>query len=123
MNKNSEEGSLPKITFYNKIGSTFRQVHVDGAFGGISPKGLLNLNFFSERFAIPKQTEYVIKEDNSLDKIKDSDDSKEGVIREYEFGVLLNLEAAKRLEVLLQETIKELEKLENNNANPKDTEE
>ena len=116
MEKNSNKGDSQKITFYNKLVPNFRQVHVDGAFGGVSPKGLLNLNFFSERFAIPRETEYLVKNEKTLEKIKDSEDSKQGIIREYEFGIFLNLETAKRLQILLQEKIKELENLGNDNA-------
>lgn len=114
----SEEKELvnngESILFHNKISPNFKQVHVDGALGGLTPKGLLNFNFFSERFTIPKATEYrVVGEGSQLEKIKDSEDSKDGIIREYEFGVYLTLDTAKSLVSLISTKILELEKIRN----------
>ena len=40
-----------QIIFYNKISPNFKEIHVDGAFGGVTPKGDMNLNFYAERLS------------------------------------------------------------------------
>jgi hypothetical protein len=102
------------LTFHNKISSNFRQVHVDGAYGGLTPPGFINLNFYGERFPIPKSSEYELKDDFSLgDKISDSGDSKTGIVREYEFGIYFDLKTAISIRNFLNERITELENIQN----------
>jgi hypothetical protein len=101
-----------RITIHNKINQGFRQIHIDGALGGITPKGLINLNFFAERFPIPKSTDFEIdKETKTLKRIEDSNDTKEGIIREYEFGVYMNIETAKNILSWLQIKVDEYNNL------------
>lgn len=102
----------PDIEIHNKISGTYRQVHVDGAYGGITPRGLLNLSFFAERVPIPKSTEFKLTDRGQVgDLIKNSADSKEGVLREFEFGIYFNIDVAKALVVLLSDKINQLEGL------------
>lgn len=100
-----------KITFYNKISANFREIHVDGAYGGLTPRGLINLNFFAERFPIPKSSDFKVTGQSITEKIKDSDDSKEGIIREYEFGVYMDINTCKMIINLLTTKVIELENL------------
>jgi len=92
------------VTIFNKISNNFRELHVDGAYGGMTPQGLCNINFYAERLAIPKATDYKI-EDRKLIKISDSPDSKKGIIREFETGVYMTFESAKELHRWLGEQI------------------
>jgi hypothetical protein len=110
------ESNKPKsITIYNKISNSFRELHVDGAYGGITPKGQFNINFYAERLAIPKSSDFSL-EDNRLVKISDSDDSKKGIIREFETGIYMTLETAKEIHTWLGE---QLSKIEESNKNSK----
>jgi hypothetical protein len=103
------------VTFHNKVNPNFRQIHVDGAFGGITPPGFINMSFYAERFPMPKSTNYLINENNTLgEKVEDSRDSKTGVIREYEFGIYCDLKTAINIRNFLNDRILELE-----NQNPK----
>jgi|APGre2960657468_1045069.scaffolds.fasta_scaffold17883_4 hypothetical protein len=102
-----------KITFHNKISPQFRSIHVDGAFGGLSPRGLININFFSERFTIPKSTDFEVNGSAIGNKISDSPDSKDGVIREYDLGVYMDVEVAKKIIELLVAKVKEHDNLKN----------
>lgn len=105
------------ITFHNKISQNFREVHVDGAFGSITPPGFVNLNFYAERLPIPKATDYTINDNNTLgEKVNDSNDSKTGVVREYEFGIYCDLKTAINIRNFLSERITELEKALNPNV-------
>ncbi|HEY8780110.1 MAG TPA: hypothetical protein VIM16_00705 [Mucilaginibacter sp.] len=104
----------PAITFHNKISQNFRQVHVDGAYGGITPPGYINLSFYGERQPIPKSTDYSLNDNNALEKVKDNSDSKKGIVREYEFGIYCDLKTAINIRDFLTDRISELEK----NLNP-----
>lgn len=100
---------LPKsIIIHNIKSSGFRQIHVDGAHGGITPTGMININFFSHRNAIPKGTEFEINENGSLgNPIQDFDDSKVGLVREFEFGTYMDLNTCINLRDFLDKKIEE----------------
>jgi hypothetical protein len=93
--------TIPQITIHNKFASGYRQIHVDGAFGGITPRGLINLSFFAERVPIPKSSDFKIENNAIGALIENSADSKNGVLREYEFGVYMNPEVAKSIITML----------------------
>ncbi|MCB9046364.1 MAG: hypothetical protein H6550_09510 [Chitinophagales bacterium] len=108
--KASKNIQVPKVlTYHNKISPNYRALHVDGAYGGVTPKGFINLSFYSERFPIPKSTDFKIDEKTkSISKIKDSDDSKDGILKEYEFGIYMDLETTKKIVKFLNDKIVEL---------------
>ena len=97
------------IAFHNKISPAFQQVHVDGAIGGVTPRGKININFFAERFPIPKSAVFEVEANTLGKKIADSEDSKVGIIREYHFGVYMDLDTAKSLSNWLVSKIGEFE--------------
>ena len=107
------------FTVHNKISSNFRELHVDGAYGGITPRGLINLNFYAEKFPIPKSSNFkIIPGSNSVETIENSSESNSGIIREYEIGVYLDINVAKNIVEFLKNKISELEQLnEQTNAN------
>lgn len=114
MAKKAEKDNVGTIEFHNKISPNFRSIHADGAYGGITSKGLINLNFFAERFAIPKSTIFEIDPESNGGigaKIKDSHDSKTGIVRDYEVGIFLDLETTKKIRNLLDIKISELENI------------
>lgn len=122
--KVSHTSSAPQqdtITFYNKLSPNYRSVHADGAYGGITPKGFISISFFSERQAIPRSSVYTFDhEEKTVTKLNDSEDSKDGIIREYDFGAYMNLDTAKQLIELLSHKVNELEiylKSQDNDAN------
>lgn len=95
------------IIIHNLKNANFRQVHVDGAHGGITPSGYINLNFYSQRGVIPKGTEFAIEKGQISEPIKDIDGSKTGIIREFEFGVYMDINACENLKVFLERKIEE----------------
>jgi len=97
------------IEVHNKISPLFQQISIDGAFGGITPQGKINLNFFAERLPIPKSSIFEISGNKTAKKISDSPDSKKGIIREYSFGVYMNLNTAKGISLWLQEQVEKME--------------
>lgn len=111
---------IQKVTIHNKLSASFREIHVDGAYGGFTPRGLFNLNFFAERAPIPKSAEFELKPDNTLSiSGTPSNDSKTGILREYEFGIYMDINVAKTMVELMQKAIGEYENLIAQVNNPK----
>lgn len=109
MKSGTTNNKKKKVTVFNKISAGFRELHIDGAYGGITPQGQFNMNFFAERLAIPKSTEFEV-ENNKLKKVADSADSKDGIIREFETGVYMNIETARDIHKWLGDTLSAFDK-------------
>ena len=101
-----------EIVFHYIKSNHFRVVHADGVWGGVTPRGLVQINFYSERQPIPKQTVHGINEDQTLgDEIQDQRVTREGVVREIEFGAVMDLRAAKSLRDWLDKKLQVVEDL------------
>jgi hypothetical protein len=95
---------------YHKA-NLFRVVHADGVYGGTSPRLQLFIAFYNERFPIPQVLTYETSASGAPEcEIIDARESKEGLFREVEVGVVLDLNAAKGFAVWLNEQVAELEK-------------
>lgn len=111
MDTNDENPGLKSVVIHNKISPIYRELHIDGAHGGLTPKGMLNLSFYAERHAIPKSTEYALNDNFTLGEvIANSDDSKKGIVREYEFGVYMDIKSAEELRNFLDLQIQQFRK-------------
>jgi len=107
----SESTQPKKLRVEYLKSSAFRIIHADGALGGTSPRLELFITFYSERFPIPKVLTYEPTSTNSPGReIMEERESKEGIIREVEVGVMLDLPAAKAFASWLNEKVAELEK-------------
>ena len=101
-----------QITIHNIKSNQYRQIHSDGASAGITPSGLININFYSHRNVIPKGTTFELQEDGRLGKLLGiTKDSKNGIVREYDFGVHMDINTCKSIRDLMDEKIKEYENL------------
>jgi hypothetical protein len=89
--------------------SLYREIHVDGALGGVTPRGKININFYAERLVIPRSETYNFEPGRLGDRIGVSADSKKGVMREIEFGIYVDLDTAKQLHKWLENKIISLE--------------
>ncbi len=81
------------IKFNYQKTNEYRNHHVDGAYGGLTPKGYISMLFFSERHVLPKIVE---KEIDSAGKTINEKiiEAKEGIIREVETGITFDLGTA-----------------------------
>jgi hypothetical protein len=86
----------------------FRVIHVEGVFGGNSPRGLINMAVFNERWPIPKQITHEFKEGKSGDEIERA--SRDAVVREVEAQLVMNVQTAKIICKWLQGKIDDIEK-------------
>jgi hypothetical protein len=100
-----------KLRIEYQKSQSFRVIHSDGAYGGTSPRLQLFIAFYSERFPIPKVLTYETDAAGApREEIVAERESKEGVIREVEVGITMDLNAAKGFAAWLNERVSELEK-------------
>ena len=85
----------------------FRSVHVDGVLGGVTPNGSIHLAVFSERSPIPQKAEMKITEGRLGDTVHS--EGKEGIVREMDVDLFMNLPVARELRDWLSTRIQELE--------------
>jgi hypothetical protein len=71
----------------------FRSIKADGAWGGLSPRGDINMALFSERLQIPDEQEYQVSDAGALQLQKELTRD-EGIIREVEVAVMMRPETA-----------------------------
>lgn len=116
-NKGLEGNNLP-VTYLKT--NDFRTNFASGAFGGITPQGLIDMNFYVERPVIPKRV--VVDYSNSQNKIEKtiSSEGLDGIVREVFGGIVLNKVTAQGLVVWLKDKIENIEKIEHQIQNSKE---
>ncbi len=100
-----------QITIHNIKSNGYRQVHTDGASAGLTPSGLININFYNQRNVIPKGTIFELDGGRLGKLIGVTEDSKTGIIREYDFGIYIDINTCKSIRNLLNDKIEEYDKL------------
>ena len=95
------------VTFHYVKSNHFRTIHVNGAFGGFSPDGSIFLAIYSERPVLPDVTVQTIESNGQLGKeIMEQRKGLQGVVRELEAGLAMDVRTAKTLVDWLTERIK-----------------
>lgn len=103
----------PQIKFNYIKSSFFRVVHADGAWGGLTPQGKIHMAVYNERVPIPQQTVHSLTAEGQLDKeIRENRITKEGIVREIEVDLVMDLTVAKGLAQWLNDKIKETESIQ-----------
>lgn len=103
-----------KITFKYIFKYDYNPVYVNGAQGGISPRGEIIANFYLERPPLPNEISHAINPDGSIgaDVIAvDPENLDSSIVRYVSSGVVLNHQNAKALHSWLGDKITELERL------------
>ncbi len=101
------------IQFHFIKSNSYRVVHADGAYGGITPRQGIFVTFYSERLPIPTSLVHEIDSSGRLGpEIREKRESRDGVVREAEVGVSMDLEMAKSLLNWLREKIEVLEDMQ-----------
>jgi hypothetical protein len=96
----------------------FRVVHADGAWGGLTPNGALQLAFYNERHPIPRVVhEKLVISGNVVRVDECGREGKAGVVREVEVDIVLTIDAAKNLRDFLTRQLDIIEKLESKPPN------
>jgi hypothetical protein len=102
----------PSITFKYIFKYDYNPVYVNGAHGGISPRGEIIANFYLERPPLPNQISHAINSDGSIGAdiiAADPEDLNSSIVRYVSNGVVLNHQNAKALHSWLGEQIEALE--------------
>jgi len=91
-------------------GNYFRAIHVDGAFGGSSPRGDIRMSVWNERWPIPQQMVYRLGDEGGVtDELREKRIGRDAVIREVEVELVMDLEVAKNIRKWLDDKIKKAE--------------
>ncbi len=84
----------------------YRTIYINGVFGGISPRGQIYISVWKERWPIPKQVTYHLKEDGTVtNEIESERIAREAIIREVEVGLLMDIGTAIAMRNWLDEKI------------------
>lgn len=104
------------IRFRYIFSENYSPSYCNGAFGGISTRGEIVVNFFHERMPIPYHTTHTVSESGILSGVNETnpEDLNDIVIRHITNGIVLNEESARSIHEWLGEQIKELEKRKSN---------
>jgi hypothetical protein len=106
---------LPSSIVLNYIKSNyFRVVHADGAIGGFTPRGQMFMSLYSERAPLPDVTVQAVENGQLGQEIIEQRKSSEGILREIEVGVIMDLNVAKSLAAWLKERIEIMEQIQSN---------
>lgn len=113
-----DAGRVPELTvnYYFTQTPDYRVIHVDGAFGGPTPQGNLFLGLFSEHFPLPERVSHHIAGGKLSDELPEHRVTRDGIIREVEVGVVMDLQAAKALHDWLGANIKAVDEKSGHNG-------
>lgn len=84
--------------------------YVNGAFGGVNPQGEINLNFYMERFAIPKKEKLEIDDESKVTNVThEPADVESRFIRFIQCGITMNRERAQEIYSFLGDLLSQSE--------------
>lgn len=102
------------ISFHYDKSAEFRSYHVDGAYGGLSPRGFINMAVYAERHPIPQRVDLAVK-GSTKDGVELGEEvyreGKEGVFRELQCNLIMDVGAAKAVHKWLGDKLVEFEAL------------
>jgi hypothetical protein len=104
----------PELKFKYIFDYGYNPVYVNGAHGGVSPRGELVMNFYLERMALPESITHEINPNGTIgnEVAAEPEDLKNSLVRFIEAGVVMNYQNAKELLLWLGERVKEMEAVE-----------
>lgn len=111
MSENETTGEIGEIEFNYIKGNHFRVIHADGVMSNGTPRGNLFLGFYSERFPLPDSQTFKINEEGRVtgEVVEKRKINSNGIMREVEVGIMLDIEVAKVLVLSLSQLIRQVE--------------
>ena len=100
-----DESAPSKLKFHYIKSNFWRVIKADGAIGGITPRGDVFFSLYNERVPLPDVTVQAIENGRLSAEIIEERTTAEGILREIEVGVNMDLDTAKALVRWLQEKI------------------
>ena len=107
--KEMSEGKK-EVSFRYVFPGDLRDLYVNGAWGGITPRGELYLHLYSERQPVPKTTVHEIASDGSLGA-ETGRETGGDVVRIVQTSVVMKVETARLLRDWLDERIDRMENM------------
>jgi hypothetical protein len=97
------------ISFYYLKTPDYRQIFVDGAVGGLTPKGLIHMAVYSEHVAVPQKTVQAFEKNGTLGpELQDQRVSREGIVRDLAAALIFDEATAHQLIDWLQLRLSDL---------------
>jgi hypothetical protein len=91
----------------------YNPVYVNGAHGGISPRGELIANFYLERQPLPNELTHSVSSEGAIGNVTavDPKDLNSSLVRYVPCGIVLNYASARNLHQWLGDNISEMERM------------
>ncbi|MBN1689011.1 MAG: hypothetical protein JW893_07930 [Candidatus Omnitrophica bacterium] len=96
------------LKFKYVIPDNLRDLHVNGAWGGITPKKELHIQFYCERNPIPNYIEHEITPDQKLGEILEKNLGGD-VVRIIQTSIIMDLDTAKTFNQFINDLIQKAE--------------
>lgn len=103
-------GYIMKIKGKFKYDDNYKIKFVNGAFGGTTPKGEIEINFYFEDASLPENYDITISDEGRIGKME-INEPEEPFTRYVESGVIMTLDVAKSIHKWLGENIKAAESI------------
>jgi hypothetical protein len=101
-----------ELEFHFEKANAFRVIHVDGAYGGISPGNrMIHMAVFSERTPLPKLVVHAVADGILGVEIPEKRITKSGIFREVEADLVMSLDIAISIRDWLNARIEETQTL------------
>ena len=109
----------PELKFKYIFDYGYNPIYVNGAHGGVSPRGEIVINFYLERMALPESITHEITPNGTIGKevAAEPEDLGQSMVRFIKSGVVMNYQNARELHLWLGERVKEMEALEQARTN------
>ncbi len=104
----------PEIRFTYIMGEGYRPVLVNGAHGGVSPRGEMVINFYHERPPLPETITHELSPDGTIGREVQPDPASvtNTMVRSVDVGIIMSYENARNFHLWLGERLKEMEAME-----------
>jgi hypothetical protein len=109
----SHDSNDSSFTFKYIFTYDYNPVYVNGAHGGISPRGELIANFYLERQPLPNEMTHAITDSGAIGELKavDPENLNTSLVRYVPCGIVLNYANASNLHQWLGQKISEMEQM------------
>lgn len=78
--------------------SDFRDYFVDGVFGGVTPRGYIQMFVYHERGALPRRVFHAVNGDGTItEEIREKRASRNAIVRDVEANLIMDVQTAKGL--------------------------
>lgn len=89
----------------------FKTVQASGVYGGLTHSGLVNMVVITDRIPLPNSITLEIDDETGNVAREINRDAKDGIMREFQIGILMDLETTKETIKWLSSQVESLESL------------